>query len=822
MTTLQQHISWLVHDILDRYPGSWMTWCDPHGDWGPLLQRVAELDDSQGFTLMSISEQTAGEPGSPGIRRALQEHIDAKKSFVLLVTTTADNLGWLWAQALLSESIYDRSLREQLLAWGWRPQSIRTSEEEVAVLARQYLKQDPAEWGGGGLQPNPVLLLNVLAGGTTPEPDDRMVLDMTIEQTGLPAYDEQNVARWRTYALVWLLVTQAYQIAPDVVGEGHGYLIAPEKRMFALNLLDRWLDSLSLSKGLDDAILEADRIAGLGNDMTRVTIKYGPFLSHAAERAIYANTCASLAQLSGRELLEALTLLNDDLQRHAQGFWSYKDASSHSQSIPWGELARLGTAVQMLLDASPLKDWANPGEAIAWYTKNGWRVDKAGEELLRNLDKPTPELLTIITPIRQAYRARWEDYMIKWSEIWTTCGCPVPDLHSAGTWVAELLKESKRATAILIADALRYDLGMTLAAQLNKREGAERATVSAARTALPTITALGMGMALPLPEQELQADIIDGKWQLRQAGHKANLSIAEQRREWLKTYGKVAADALLSMADVQHGNVPSPQAKRSRLVVFDNLIDKLGHDEELEAMGSDQVMQRYLSAIEHLRDKGWLRVLIVTDHGFIHWPDSEERSVSPPFPDPAYSSRRALAYPEHVKLSGPKVLAPGGKWRIAVPSGAASFRAYGGLGYFHGGASLQEWIIPCIKIEWPEKAHPVNVKIQPIEQILSLRPKIILEIEREGIFLEDTIEDTLPRQVKVSLLDPQQKKDQLIFSSEATTITPDQEQVAIALQPREDAQAERGTPLTIEVRDARTEEVLDIEHTTLMVPLENW
>ena len=54
------------------------------------------------------------------------------------------------------------------------------------------------------------------------------------------------------------------------------------------------------------------------------------------------------------------------------------------------------------------------------------------------------------------------------------------------------------------------------------------------------------------------------------------------------------------MADVQHGNVPSPQAKRNRLVVFDDLIDKLGHDEELEALGSDQVMQRYL---HYLKDK---------------------------------------------------------------------------------------------------------------------------------------------------------------------------------------------------------------------------
>ena len=66
----------------------------------------------------------------------------------------------------------------------------------------------------------------------------------------------------------------------------------------------------------------------------------------------------------------------------------------------------------MLLDASPLQVWANPGEAITWYTQKGWRVDKAGEELLRNLNKPTPELLALIAPLRAAYRARWEDYMI--------------------------------------------------------------------------------------------------------------------------------------------------------------------------------------------------------------------------------------------------------------------------------------------------------------------------------------------------------------------------------------------------------------------------
>jgi len=793
-----------------------MVWCDPRSDWGPLLQRVAEQDGAQGFPLISITEQTAGEPSSPISRRALQERIDAGESFVLHVPAPPDKLGWLWAQALLAECIYGRLLREQLLEWGWRPQSIRTGDNEVAALARQYLREDPAEWGGGGLQPNPNLLLDVLAGGSSIDPDDRMVLDLTIEQAGLPKLDEQNIARWRTSALVWLLVTQAYEVAPEVVGEEHDYVIAADKRAFAHDLLNRWLDSRSLSKGLHEAILEADHIAGLGHAAEEATIKHEPFLSYAAERTLFARTCSSLAQQDGRALLETLASHQEDLQRHAKRFWGDESDQAHPHALAWGELARLASAVQMLLDASPLQDWANPGAAIAWYTQKGWRVDKAGEELLRNLSKPTPELLALIAPLRAAYRARWEDCMMRWSELWAAARCPVPALSTAGEWIAGLLKASGRATAIIVADALRYDLGATLAEQLNKREGTERATVQAARTALPTITALGMGMVLPLPEKDLQADIIDGKWQLHQAGHTANLSIAEQRREWLKTQGKVAADALLSMAEVQNGAIPEPQAKRSRLVIFDDLIDKLGHDEELEAMGSEQVLKRYLTAIEHLRDKGWLRVLVVTDHGFIHWPGSHERYVSPPVPDPAYSSRRALAYPESAMFSGPQGLAPGGKWRIAVPSGAACFRTYGGLGYFHGGASLQEWIIPCLTIEWPQQAKPLKVVIQRIEQILSNRPKIILAVVREGMFIEDAI----PRQVEVRLRDARKKT--ILFRSAPKTITPDQEEVPVVLQPVEDAQAERGTALTIEVRDLHTDEIIARNTTTLMVPLENW
>ena len=69
----------------------------------------------------------------------------------------------------------------------------------------------------------------------------------------------------------------------------------------------------------------------------------------------------------------------------------------------------------------------------------------------------------------------------------------VPALGTAGDWLRERLQEP-RATAILITDALRFDLGATLVARLNASEGAERATVKPARAPLPSITALGLSL----------------------------------------------------------------------------------------------------------------------------------------------------------------------------------------------------------------------------------------------------------------------------------------------------------------------------------------
>jgi tRNA A-37 threonylcarbamoyl transferase component Bud32 len=132
--TLQKRIDALIRQVFERYPGAWLFWCDPRGDWRPLIERVAGDERMGGFPLVLVTEHLSHEIGGLQARQSIQAHIDAGESFVVLAQTSADHLGWLWGHALLAEQRYHKSLREQLLEWGWRPQSPTTSEDEIALL----------------------------------------------------------------------------------------------------------------------------------------------------------------------------------------------------------------------------------------------------------------------------------------------------------------------------------------------------------------------------------------------------------------------------------------------------------------------------------------------------------------------------------------------------------------------------------------------------------------------------------------------------------------------------------------------------------------
>ncbi len=245
----------------------------------------------------------------------------------------------------------------------------------------------------------------------------------------------------------------------QLVPATHEWVIAPPQQALALRLLAQWTDSLQASAGLPDAIVGADALAGLGGLVNALQASDGsvyalfspqtdqpaairaPFLSQAAEQELFVRVCQLLAQLSGKALLDELARLGPHLERHAQGLWGRRTAG-HPRSVAWGELQRLATAAAELALATPADlsaPWATPQAAIDWYTGGGWRMDRAGAELNRQVTQPRAELMALIAPLRTAFRARWEQTLIAWSALWRAAGL------SAAGWVDDSRRMARPA-----------------------------------------------------------------------------------------------------------------------------------------------------------------------------------------------------------------------------------------------------------------------------------------------------------------------------------------------------------------------------------------
>ena len=151
-----------------------------------------------------------------------------------------------------------------------------------------------------------------------------------------------------------------------------------------------------------------------------------------------------------------------------------------------------------------------------------------------------------------------------------------------------------------------------------------------------------------------------------------------------------------------------------------------------------------------------------------------------------------------------------------------SFKTYGGLEFFHGGATLQELIIPMVVATWPSKAKKVSVVLKPVGHITSEAPRVQVQA---GVFGQKTMfgdSNLLSRRAIVKVKDPSTGK---VVFKHAYPVTVEPEGAAQTIQlnlvePKPDLAY--NTPLEVLVLDADDEEILAREEITLKVEINGW
>ncbi|MGI8554225.1 MAG: PglZ domain-containing protein, partial [Dehalococcoidia bacterium] len=290
--------------------------------------------------------------------------------------------------------------------------------------------------------------------------------------------------------------------------------------------------------------------------------------------------------------------------------------------------------------------------------------------------------------------------LVEVEQTWPPSGAVGVAALRATVWEGE--RERK---AVIVSDALRWDLGQQVAEQVG-----DGCKVSPVISTLPSITPFGMTAMLPLREGEPQVKWAGGPTIKDRAGH----SLAERsgRRglieEVLKSQGRtvsfVEMTALLRSKKAPAGDL---------VLVFDTNIDSQGHKavENLPAVARKLVADIRRS-IEKLHASAISTVHVLTDHGFLLLEPEHVRSLGQPeaaiIQFTKRESRWGALKPDATAeglIRLPLPLAPEAG-ALGLPRGVRTLESP--EPYMHGGLSLQECVIP----------HLVAVAAMPVATVL--------------------------------------------------------------------------------------------------------
>lgn len=823
--TLRQWLQNELATILNRQGNilPLIVWCDPDRVWRDLLLAASEsgtfelwADETHELILRERFAQTARAPR------------------VVWLPVQREEIGYFEVFALQAAHIWEESLPQALSRYGVKIPHDRWHELAplLPAYAKTWLDYPLAYWRKNfptGSLLNDDAILQILAGVERPlshfveESLMPVFYRRVTEDFGLPNAQAIDLETWRVRATAVLLVTDAAQQLPSQPPNDAALIIQEHvPRQQSLKLLAQWQQRLDLLDAFETLAAQADGLTGLSDWASQLDRLPPPLASPAAEQALFAAEIRQLSALA--ETPEALTQRLDRQQTnyaaHAHAFWG----KTAVRPIRWDWLVNLANWAQLLHKQKGLeKGWRSPAEAITWYTSDGWQVDYAGETLFREETEMPSPLLAVRAALRLAYQRHLDRTNQVFSELLAHHSLP-PLPYTGAAITSEVRKGSKsRPIAIFVVDACRYDVGQRLAALLNAGEPQERATISTARAPLPAITAIGMPLLLPgISDLEVTWTGKSLPWQVSAPDFEGNLASKSDRIKWLKQTYKLSDGSFRQIGEVLDGAERVSVKENGRLLfVFADELDD--HDGNLKPHGLDREIERYAALLRQLRTGGYSTILVVTDHGFFHWEgDRDERAVAKPDGELLYTSRRAIVGHD-LHHANALILPVSGNDRLqcATPRSIQAFKTRGGLDFFHGGATLQELIIPVLTIRWPQQMREIGVVLKPINQITSLSPRV--EIEPEGVdpnLLGELDEKLVGRRVQVTISHSQ--TGQKLFTSAPVTVEPGGKSHMVQLARAENAQAALRSKLDIVVHDADSDEILDRCMATLLKELDEW
>ena len=380
------------------------------------------------------------------------------------------------------------------------------------------------------------------------------------------------------------------------------------------------------------------------------------------------------------------------------------------------------------LDAAQL-EMASLADGIQKYAQNWFRLDQLYRKFVYHARESGQAslLADLNTQVENQYSTnyllrlndRWQPFVDS-APLWDAPPVPL-QRNFFRHWVQPFL-DRKIKVCVLISDAFRYEIGEELQSLIRQEDKFE-ASLEPALSMLPSYTQLGMASLLPNTVIALAQD------------DSGNAMVDGQSAQGTVNRGKILAAKVPASTVIQAKDLMLLGRDETRalirdnevLYVYHNLIDKTGDTRDTEERvfsAAEETLKELILLIKKLTNNNASNLLVTADHGFIYQnrpiEDSDYLTVAADGQDVLYRDRRfvlgrGLKANPSLRTFTPEQLGLDGTLEVQIPKSINRLRLQGsGSRFVHGGATLQEVVIPVVKVNKKRQSDVSQVDVELI------------------------------------------------------------------------------------------------------------
>ncbi len=439
-------------------------------------------------------------------------------------------------------------------------------------------------------------------------------------------------------------------------------------------------------------------------------------------------------------------VFREALRKHQQSHWD----NLGENELHWSLLQaadRLINAIDKAHSVVSAGSNASLSHLLDIYTAELCEVDRCHrefEQVAVEVFDDLPSVAKIKTQSRQAYQAYNTQLQQAFLRLIQNEGWPESKQMANKTvfdrWVTPALRQNGHRVAIILIDALRFELGSELAGIL---EEWGQVSLDSACASLPTITPVGMVSLLP--EADMKMSLIRKENKAQPEWEGAPIMTVAQRMDVLRSrYGERFAELKLNL--FAKGSEDVAQGVDLLVLRSNDMDSEFEANPESALSLISRTLNLVRAAVKRLQKLGFEDVFIFTDHGFYMNVSGLAGDVcAMPTGDWINVHNRMLlgdGNPDASNLVLPADFLgiKGAFNQAAVPRAMVAYRA--GVTYFHGGLSLQEAVVPVIAVKItplaPKRTETIEVRLSyrgGREKITTRLPVININVRGQtGLF----------------------------------------------------------------------------------------